>query len=145
MLEEKRYQVVIFYAIWHKVGYTVYYLAERPSRQHHRHIFSTILPSSIIRGCQSGRWSLRGTKVNGFYHDDSPLLKPGSKSRHNNPWPGPTTREQLEHIIRVKTCLWVETILLLYTVCVTMNSSSSIASTIHANNTTQIHGGPAVS
>ena len=31
---------------------------------------------SNIRGCQSGKWSQRGTKVNGSYHGDNPLLRP---------------------------------------------------------------------
>ena len=35
---------------------------------------STIL--SNIRGCQSGTWSRRGTKVNGSHHGDNPLLGP---------------------------------------------------------------------
>ena len=35
---------------------------------------STILPS--VRGCQSGTWSQRGTKVNGSHHGDNPLLRP---------------------------------------------------------------------
>ena len=29
-----------------------------------------------IRGCQSGTWSQRGTKVNGSHHGDNPLLRP---------------------------------------------------------------------
>ena len=33
------------------------------------------IPSNI-RGCQSGTWSQRGTKVNGSHHDDNPLLRP---------------------------------------------------------------------
>ena len=32
--------------------------------------------SSNIRGCQSGTWSQRGTKVNGSHHGDNPLLRP---------------------------------------------------------------------
>ena len=32
--------------------------------------------SSNIRGCQSGTWSQRGTKVNGSHHSDNPLLRP---------------------------------------------------------------------
>ena len=35
---------------------------------------STIL--SNIRGCQSGTWPQRGTKVNGSHHGDNPLLRP---------------------------------------------------------------------
>ena len=31
---------------------------------------------SNIRGCQSGTWSRRGTKVNGSHHGDNPLLRP---------------------------------------------------------------------
>ena len=31
---------------------------------------------SNIRGCQSGTWSQRGTKVNGSHHCDNPLLRP---------------------------------------------------------------------
>ena len=33
----------------------------------------TYIPSNI-RGCQSGTWSQRGTKVNGSHHGDNPLL-----------------------------------------------------------------------
>ena len=33
------------------------------------------IPSNI-RGCQSGTWSQRGTKVNGSHHGDNPLLGP---------------------------------------------------------------------
>ena len=33
-------------------------------------------PNSNIRGCQSGTWSQRGTKVNGSHHGDNPLLRP---------------------------------------------------------------------
>ena len=29
-----------------------------------------------IRGCQSGTWSRRGTKVNGSHHGDNPLFRP---------------------------------------------------------------------
>ena len=29
-----------------------------------------------IRGCQSGTWPQRGTKVNGSHHGDKPLLRP---------------------------------------------------------------------
>ena len=32
--------------------------------------------SSNIRGCQSGMWSQKGTKVNGSHHGDNPLLRP---------------------------------------------------------------------
>ena len=35
----------------------------------------TYIPSNI-RGCQSGTWSQRGTKVNGSHHGDNPLLRP---------------------------------------------------------------------
>ena len=44
-------------------------------------VFSTLtdrastIPSNI-RGCQSGTWSQRGTKVNGSHHGDNPLLEP---------------------------------------------------------------------
>ena len=31
---------------------------------------------SNIRGCQSGTWSQRGTKVKGSHHGDNPLLRP---------------------------------------------------------------------
>ena len=34
------------------------------------------IPSNILRGCQSGTWSQRGTKVNGSHHGDNPLLRP---------------------------------------------------------------------
>ena len=36
---------------------------------------ATTIPSNI-RGCQSGTWSQRGTKVNGSHHSDNPLLRP---------------------------------------------------------------------
>ena len=47
----------------------------------HAHVFFTLtdrastIPSNI-RGCQSGTWSQRGTKVNGSHHGDNPLLRP---------------------------------------------------------------------
>ena len=34
---------------------------------------ASTIPSNI-RGCQSGTWSQRGTKVNGLHHGDNPLL-----------------------------------------------------------------------
>ena len=33
------------------------------------------IPSNI-RGCQSGTWSQRGTRLNGSHHGDNPLLRP---------------------------------------------------------------------
>ena len=36
---------------------------------------ASTIPSNI-RGCQSGTWSPRGTKVNGSHHGDNPLLRP---------------------------------------------------------------------
>ena len=36
---------------------------------------ASTIPSNI-RGCQSGAWSQRGTKVNGSHHGDNPLLRP---------------------------------------------------------------------
>ena len=36
---------------------------------------ASTIPSNL-RGCQSGTWSQRGTKVNGSHHGDNPLLKP---------------------------------------------------------------------
>ena len=36
---------------------------------------ASTIPSNI-RGCQSGTWSQRGTKVNGWHHGDNPLLRP---------------------------------------------------------------------
>ena len=36
---------------------------------------ASTIPSNI-RGCQSGTWSQRGTKVNGSRHGDNPLLRP---------------------------------------------------------------------
>ena len=36
---------------------------------------ASTIPSNI-RGCQSGTWSQRDTKVNESHHDDSPLLRP---------------------------------------------------------------------
>ena len=36
---------------------------------------ASTIPSNL-RGCQSGTWSQRGTKVNGSHHGDNPLLRP---------------------------------------------------------------------
>ena len=36
---------------------------------------ASTIPSNI-RGCQSGTWPQRGTKVNGSHHGDNPLLRP---------------------------------------------------------------------
>ena len=36
---------------------------------------ASTIPSKI-RGCQSGTWSQRGTKVNGSHHGDNPRLRP---------------------------------------------------------------------
>ena len=36
---------------------------------------ASTIPNNI-RGCQSGTWSQRGSKVNGSHHSDSPLLRP---------------------------------------------------------------------
>ena len=36
---------------------------------------ASTIPSNI-RGYQSGRWSQKGTKVNGSHHGDNPLLRP---------------------------------------------------------------------
>ena len=36
---------------------------------------ASTIPSNI-RGCQSGTWSQRGTKVNGSHHGNNPLLRP---------------------------------------------------------------------
>ena len=36
---------------------------------------ASTMPSNI-RGCQSGTWSQRGTKVNESHHGDNPLLRP---------------------------------------------------------------------
>ena len=36
---------------------------------------ASTIPSNI-RGCQSGTWSQRGTKVNGPHHGDNQLLRP---------------------------------------------------------------------
>ena len=36
---------------------------------------ASTIPSNI-RGCQSGTWLQRGTKVNGSHHGDNPLLRP---------------------------------------------------------------------
>ena len=36
---------------------------------------ASTIPSNI-RGCQSGTWPQRGTKVNGSHHGDNPLLGP---------------------------------------------------------------------
>ena len=43
---------------------------------------TSTIPSNI-RGCQSGTWSQRGTKVNGSHHGDNPLHadQQGSKLR----------------------------------------------------------------
>ena len=37
---------------------------------------ASTIPSNILRGCQSGTLSQRGTKVNGSHHGDNPLLRP---------------------------------------------------------------------
>ena len=37
---------------------------------------ASTISSSNIRGCQSGTWSQRGTKVNGSHHADNLLLGP---------------------------------------------------------------------
>ena len=37
---------------------------------------ASTIPSNNIRGCQSGTWSQKGTKVNGSHHGDNPLLRP---------------------------------------------------------------------
>ena len=36
---------------------------------------ASTIPSNI-RGCESGTWSQRGTKVNGSHHGDNPLFRP---------------------------------------------------------------------
>ena len=36
---------------------------------------ASTIPSNI-RGCQSGTWSQRGTKVNRSHHGDNPLIRP---------------------------------------------------------------------
>ena len=36
---------------------------------------ASTIPSNILRDCQSGTWSQRGTKVNGSHHGDNPLLR----------------------------------------------------------------------
>ena len=36
---------------------------------------ASTIPNNI-RGCQSGTWSQKGTKVNGSHHGDNPLLRP---------------------------------------------------------------------
>ena len=54
---------------------------------------------SYIRGCQSGTWSQRGTKVNGSHHGDNPLIRQqGSKSRQKvirlyKRWHRPITKQ----------------------------------------------------
>ena len=59
-------QYVCMY-VWssHVVVVVVFTLTDRAST----------IPSNI-RGCQSGTWSQRGTKVNGSHHGDNPLLRP---------------------------------------------------------------------
>ena len=47
------------------LGFFLFFLTDRAST----------IPSNI-RGCQSGTWSQRGTKVNGSHHGDNPLLRP---------------------------------------------------------------------
>ena len=37
---------------------------------------ASTIHSHNIRGCQSGTWSQRGTKVNGSHHGDNPLFRP---------------------------------------------------------------------
>ena len=55
-----------------------------------------------IRGCQSGTWSQRGTKVNGSHHGDKPLLGPtGIQSRQKvmrlyKRWHRPITKRCIE-------------------------------------------------
>ena len=54
------------YCIWRVVVVVVVFtLTDRAST----------IPSNI-RGCQSGTWSQRGTKVNRSHHGDNPLLRP---------------------------------------------------------------------
>ena len=48
--------------------------------------------------CQSRSWSQRGTKANGSYHGDSPLLKPTGIQIATKPLPGPTNREHRKRI-----------------------------------------------
>ena len=37
---------------------------------------ASTIPSNILRGCQYGTWSQRGTEVNGSHHSENPLLRP---------------------------------------------------------------------
>ena len=53
----------------------------QPAHRHTQVVFSTLTDlastrPSNIRGCQSGTWSQRGTKVNGSHHGHNPLLRP---------------------------------------------------------------------
>ena len=41
---------------------------------------ASTIPSNI-RGCQSGTWSQRGTKVNGSHHGDNPLLRDPNRAK----------------------------------------------------------------
>ena len=66
----------VFSILWSRAGFltsayvvvvvVVFTLTDRAST----------IPSNILRGCQSGTWSQRGTKVNGSHHGDHPLLRP---------------------------------------------------------------------
>ena len=56
---------ISFFLISVVVVVVVFTLTDRASTIH-----------SNIRGCQSGTWSQRGTKVNGSHHGDNPLLRP---------------------------------------------------------------------
>ena len=57
---------IMVHNIWYIVYVVVFFtLTDRAST----------IPSNI-RGCQSGTWSQRGTKVNRSHHGDNPLLRP---------------------------------------------------------------------
>ena len=63
---------------------------------------SSTIPSNI-RGCQSGTWSQRGTKVNGSHHGDNPLLRPigiqiaTKVMRLYKRWHRPMTKRLIKH------------------------------------------------
>ena len=64
-IEKWSFTIIIFYGIMVVVVVVVFTLTDRAST----------IPSNL-RGCQSGTWSQRGTKVNGSHHGDNPLLRP---------------------------------------------------------------------
>ena len=62
------YYIFYVHIVWYKVVVAVVVFFTLTDR-------ASTIPSNI-RGCQSGTWSQRGTKVNGSHHGDNPLLRP---------------------------------------------------------------------